>query len=102
MKHLKVYTKQDVLAQTTVRRFETKIGERIQVVKDAKELEESLHNSNARYVILGVSEFLGSKANLANGDSASIWLPFLKSFSASITTSVICTSHCLRARVSPK
>ena len=80
MKHLRVYTKQDVLAHTTIRRFETKIGERIQVLKDVKELEDSLQSSNARYVIIGISESIGAKANLEKGDSASIWNPFLKSF----------------------
>ena len=80
MKHLKVYTKQDVLAHTTVRRFETKIGERIQVIKDAKQLEESLQNSDARYVIIGVCESVGVKANLGIEDTVSVWNPFLKAF----------------------
>ncbi len=80
MKHFKIYTKQDVLAHTTVRRFETKIGERIQVLKDVKDLDESLQNSPARYVIIGISESLGAKANLISEDTPSIWLPFLQSF----------------------
>jgi formiminoglutamase len=37
MKHLKIYSKQEVLANTTIRRFETKIGERVQVIKDSKQ-----------------------------------------------------------------
>ncbi len=80
MIHLKIYSKQDVLANTTVRRFETKIGERIQVIKDPKLLEESLQNSNARYVIVGVCESVGVKANLGTTETESVWKPFLKSF----------------------
>ena len=80
MKHLRIYTKQDVLAHTTVRRFETKIGEKIQVLNNAKDLEGSLQSSPARYVIIGISESIGAKANLISEDSSSMWLPFLQSF----------------------
>ena len=80
MKHLKVYGKQDILANTTIRRFETKIGERIQVIKDSKQLEESLQSSNARYVIVGVLESIGAKANLSTIETEGVWTSFLKSF----------------------
>lgn len=80
MRHLKVYSKEDVMKQTTIRRFETKIGERIQIIKDAKKLEESLQASDARYVIVGVSESIGVKANLDTLDTESVWFPFLRAF----------------------
>jgi formiminoglutamase len=80
MRHLKVYNKQEVLKHTTIRRFETKIGERIQVINDPKQLEESLQNSNARYVVVGVSESIGAKANLDLNNKESVWLPFLRTF----------------------
>ena len=80
MRHLKVYTKQDVLAHTTIRRFETKLGERVQVLKDPKKIEESLQNSNALYVLIGITENIGLKGNLGEGNPTGIWSPFLRSF----------------------
>jgi len=79
MRHLKVYTKQDVLAHTTIRRFETKLGERIQVLKDPNKVEESLQNSNALYVLIGIKENIGLRANLGEGNPTGIWSPFLSS-----------------------
>lgn len=80
MKHLNFFSKKNVLELTKVRRFETKIGERVQILKDPKQLEESLQQSNARYIIIGVIESVGVKANLGEATSEAIWLPFLHSF----------------------
>ena len=63
MLHLKIYNKQDVLSLTKIRRFETKLGERLQVVQDTSELSASLAISNAKYVLFGVPEDLGAKGN---------------------------------------
>jgi formiminoglutamase len=35
MQHLKIYNKQDIVSLTKIRRFETKLGERINMVQDA-------------------------------------------------------------------
>ncbi len=80
MQHLKVYSKKDVLNHTKIRRFETRLGERLQVITDAKSIEESLQASNARYVIIGVPEDIGVKANLGVGGTDTAWIPFLDSF----------------------
>ena len=80
MQHLKIYTKQDVLEYTNIRRFETKLGERLQVVSNPKNIEESLQNTAARYVIVGVPEDIGVKANLGVGGSDTAWKPFLQAF----------------------
>ena len=48
MLHLKIYNKQDVLSLTRIRRFETKLGERLQVVKDTSDIAGSLAVSNAQ------------------------------------------------------
>ncbi len=42
MPYLKCFARQDISALTRVRRFETKIGERLQVVSDPANLERSL------------------------------------------------------------
>ena len=80
MLHLKIYNKQDVLSLTKVRRFETKLGERLQVVQNAADIAKSLATSTAKYIIFGVPEDLGAKGNLGIGGTDTLWIPFLQSF----------------------
>lgn len=80
MKHFKYYDKQDVLSLTKIRRFETRLGESIQVIADKTRLETSLAQSNARYVLLGIPEDIGVRANHGIGGTDSIWIPFLTAF----------------------
>jgi formiminoglutamase len=80
MQHLKVYNKQDLLSLTRLRRFETKLGERILVLQDVNNIERSIEQSAARYVIVGVPEDIGVKANLGIGGANTAWVPFLQAF----------------------
>ena len=80
MKHFKFYGKQDVLSLTDTRRFETKLGERIQVISDFEHFEEALKLSKAKFVIFGIPEDIGVKANYGEGGPDSAWVPFLKTF----------------------
>lgn len=80
MKHLKIYNKQDILSVTKIRRFETKVGERLQVIEDANNIETSIRQSPAKFVLVGVPEDIGIKANMGIGGADSAWLSFLKSF----------------------
>jgi len=80
MQHLKIYSKQDVLALTKLRRFETKLGEHIQVLADTKNIEQSIEKSSAKFVLVGVPEDIGVKANLGIGGADSAWVPFLQAF----------------------
>lgn len=80
MRHLKVYTKQDVLSLTKLRRFETKLGERLQIVHDPADIEKSIATSTAKYVLFGVPEDLGAKGNYGIGGADTLWIPFLQSF----------------------
>lgn len=75
--HFKFYDKEDVLSLTRIRRFETKLGERIQVINNKHYLEESLAHSTARYVLFGVPEDIGVRANYGLGGTDSVWVPFL-------------------------
>lgn len=74
------YTRQEVITLTKIRRFETKLGEKIQVPQFADDIEKSLANSTARFVIVGVPEDLGVKANYGVGGANTAWTPFLHSF----------------------
>jgi len=79
MKHLKVYNKQDILSLTHLRKFETRIGERLQVISNAAELEQSIKQSAAKVVLIGVIEDIGDRANTGAGNSNNQWLSFLRS-----------------------
>ena len=80
MQHLKVYNKQDVLALTKIRRFETKLGELVQVPGAPQNLEQELAQSSSKFIIVGVPEGIGVKANLGIGGADTAWIPFLQSF----------------------
>lgn len=80
MQYFKCYTKEEILSMTHIRRFETKLGERLQAISDPKNLELSLEKSSARFVIVGVPEDIGVKANYGIGGAGTVWKPFLEAF----------------------
>src|SRR3954451_21688122 len=80
MQHLKIYTKQDILSLTRIRRFETKLGEMIQALGNRQNIEQALEQSSAKFVIAGIPEGIGVKANLGIGGADSAWIPFLQAF----------------------
>jgi formiminoglutamase len=80
MQHLKVYSKQDILSLTRLRKFETKLGERLQIVTDPYALAASIRQSAASYVLVGIPEDIGDKANYGSGGADSVWIPFLQAF----------------------
>jgi formiminoglutamase len=80
MKHFKFYSKEDILSVTNIRRFETKLGERITAITQEAEWMEMLQSSKARYVLLGIPEDIGVRANYGTGGTDTAWLPFLTAF----------------------
>jgi formiminoglutamase len=80
MRHLKIYNKQDVLSLTNLRRFETKLGERLLTISDSSNIEKSIAKSAAKYVLFGIPEDLGAKGNYGIGGTDTVWIPFLQSF----------------------
>jgi formiminoglutamase len=80
LKYFKFYNKQDILSVTKVRRFETKLGERVQVLSDVNDIPKSIEHSSAKFVVLGVPEDIGVKANEGLGGTDTVWFPFLNSF----------------------
>ena len=74
------YTRKELITLTKIRRFETKLGEKIQVAEFTDDIEKSLANSTAKFVIVGVPEDLGVKANYGVGGANTAWIPFLQSF----------------------
>ena len=80
MKHFKFYNKHDVLNLTRIRRFETKLGESVHVVPEKTDLDAALQQSPAKYVLFGIPEDIGIRANHGTGGADSAWLPFLSAF----------------------
>lgn len=80
MNHFKFYTKEDILSVTKIRRFETKLGERILNSEPHGDWFEMLQQTKAKYVLFGIPEDIGIKANYGTGGADTCWLPFLTSF----------------------
>ena len=80
MKHFKFYNKQDILRLTHIRKFETKLGERIKCVTENTLLQEALQQTTCNYILFGIPEDIGIKANHGIGGADSAWFPFLSSF----------------------
>ena len=80
MKHFKVFSREDILSLTKIRKFETKIGERISFIKDINNWEEQVKNSDTKFVLIGIPEDIGVKANFGIGGADTNWHPFLSSF----------------------
>ena len=75
----KRYDKKEILARTHLRRYETKLGEII--LSDASnDLEKVITETAAKYILFGIPEDIGVKANLGKGGADSAWFPFLESF----------------------
>lgn len=79
-KHFRLYTKNDLLVQTRLRKFETKLGERVQALLAGRDVAEELKQLSARYVVFGIPENIGVKANKGIAGTDSVWVPFLQSF----------------------
>lgn len=80
MGYFKCYSKDDILSMTHIRRFETKLGERVHVASDANNLENSIQASKAKFVVVGIPEDIGVKANYGVGGTDTTWQPFLDCF----------------------
>ena len=62
-----------------LRKGETKFGERIQTVPEGESITEFLKKSDARFVLFGIPEDIGVKANFGRTGTASAWENVLKS-----------------------
>lgn len=78
--HFKRYTKGDLLSLTNLRRFETKMGERVAVLNDAESVKEAVKELSSQYVIIGIPEDIGVQANYGTAGTSTVWLSFLQSF----------------------
>lgn len=66
---IKIYSKQDIAKFINKRPGETKFGEKVHCVNDFHDLE----NHIANFVLLGIPEDIGVRANLGNKGTSSAW-----------------------------
>lgn len=76
MASFKIFSQNDVLSYVNKRDGETKIGESIQTIDQLSDLEKS----SAKFVLLGIPEDIGVRANYGIGGTHTAWIPALKSF----------------------
>ncbi len=75
---LKIYSKEDLLKITRNREGEEKLGEMVHVCEGDWKTE--LKKSPARFVLLGIPEDIGVRANLGRAGAHTAWKPALESF----------------------
>ncbi|MFZ9660733.1 MAG: arginase family protein [Chitinophagaceae bacterium] len=80
MKYFHFYSKEEILRHTRIRKYETKLGEKIGTVNLSEPLTESLKKHNARYVIFGIQEDIGIRANCLRGTEKYVWKDFIDDF----------------------
>lgn len=80
MKSLELYSKKDIEHLTRKRTNEIKIGEDVTVLKSESNWENELLKSNCKFVLLGIPEDIGVKANYGRGGAHTAWKPALDSF----------------------
>ena len=76
MNNLKIYSKQIVDQYINFREGETKFGEEVQLVSTLDELAEN----SSKYVLLGIPEDIGVRANHGKPGASKTWNAFLFSF----------------------
>lgn len=77
--HFKRYSKSDVLSLTSIRRFETKVGEIVAVLPEG-DIVQAVKNLASQYVIIGIPEDIGVQANYGHAGTSTAWIPFLQAF----------------------
>lgn len=69
MGSLKIYTTDHIRSLTNIRDGETKLGERVQVVRDL----DALALTNSKFVLLGLPEDVGVQANFGITGTRTVW-----------------------------
>lgn len=76
MKHLIVYNKKNISKYTRLRAGEIKLGECVQTIS-SKNINEGLKATSATFVLIGLPEDIGVRANYGRGGAHTAWEPAL-------------------------
>ena len=74
MDKLKIYSPNDIIPLINERPGEVKLGQKVQYIR----WFEDLHTCDAKFVLLGIPEDIGVRANLGIGGTQTAWLPALR------------------------
>jgi formiminoglutamase len=80
MEFIDLFNQKELNSLIRKRANETKIGEEIFLLNNSKNIKEELSQSKVRYVILGIPEDIGVRANFGRGGAHTAWKPVLDSF----------------------
>ncbi len=80
MKNLEVYSKKHIDGILRTRKNEIKIGEEVGYSSPNGDWEKDLELSECKFVLLGIPEDIGVKANYGRGGAHTAWKPALESF----------------------
>lgn len=78
--HLVIYDRSYINHYLRPRQGETKLGERIYLLDRFLPFEDALEKSTAKFVLLGLPEDIGVRANYGRGGAHTAWDPFLQFF----------------------
>lgn len=76
MKSIIFYDRESVLARTSVRKHEVKIGEQISILESLSAIKET----PAKYILFGISEDIGVRANHGREGASDAWNKALDTF----------------------
>lgn len=80
MSKLITYSQTEILKITQPRVGEEKFGERIRLIESPDNWFEELKNQHSRFVIIGIPEDIGVRANMGRPGTATAWDNFLENF----------------------
>ncbi|EDP94920.1 formimidoylglutamase [Kordia algicida OT-1] len=76
---LHLYTRESLNALISKREGETKFGEKVETLSSQENLVEQLQQSEAKYVLFGIPEDIGVRANRGKAGATTAWKAGLKS-----------------------
>lgn len=80
MSPLKIYSRQHILSFVKLRKGETKFGEKVKFIENPSLYKDEIKNSKAKYVLFGIQESIGVKANGGIQGTETTFQNTLKSF----------------------
>lgn len=75
-----LFTKENLLNATSLRSGEIKFGERVMLIQEPKDWASELVKHESKYVVLGIPEDIGVKANFGRAGTSSAWEKFIPTF----------------------
>ena len=80
MKHINIYSQHFIKQLTRTRTNENKLGQEIESIINATNWEKELATLNSKFVLVGIPEDIGVRANYGRGGAHTAWKPALESF----------------------